>query len=275
MILESVPSLQPKFLNGKTFYEYNQLSLNTDRTSKGEAYAKFRDSTQHIYNIPPALMGHQNFINQTVLNDAVPFIDATHRQNMKAFNMGMPVHTSSSHYPTFTHYNSNVTTINPKFQNAPGSEFSFMRPKDRIPAYLKDNGDIDINAMKNTMRPTNGTHYVDTTTIEPITEGLFASPINNFLAMPKNPQYPNKDVTISAFHNNNSKYGQFPSNEFISIIRNTLPVVNQTGFNTYAEAENARNQIAESVINYTSKTLVQDFIIVNSKNKYYILPALD
>lgn len=275
MVLESVPSLQPKFLNGETFYEYNQRSLNTDHTSKGEAYAKFRDSTQHVYSIPPALMGHQNFINQTVLNDAVPFVDATHRQNLKAFSTGMPAQTSSSPYPTFDTYNSNVTTVNPKFQNAMGSQFSFIRPKDRVPAYLKDNGDIDLNAMRNTMRPTNGIHFVDTPVVEPITEGLYASPMNNYLAMPKHPQFSDKDVTISVFHNNNSRYGQFPNNEFVSVIRNILPVVNEKGFNTYAEAEHARAQIAASAVNYSTQTLVKDFIIVNSKGKYYVLPPLD
>jgi len=275
MVLESVPSLQPKFLNGETFYEYNQPSLNTDHTSKGEAYAKFRDSTQHVYSIPPALMGHQNFINQTVLNDAVPFVDATHKQNLKAFSTGMPAQTSSSPYPTFDTYNRNVTTVNPKFQNAMGSQFSFIRPKDRVPAYLKDNGDIDLNAMENTMRPTNGIHFVDTPVVEPITEGLYASPMNNYLAMPKHPQFQDKDVTISVFHNNNSRYGQFPNNEFVSVIRNILPVVNKKGFNTYAEAENARAQIAASAVNYSTQTLVKDFIIVNSKGKHYVLPPFD
>lgn len=275
MVLESVPSLQPKFLNGETFYEFNQRSLNTDHTSKGEAYAKFRDSTQHIYSIPLALMGHQNFINQVVLNDAIPFVDATRRQNLKAFNTGMPVQTSSSRYPTFDTYNSNVTTVNPKFQNDWGSQFSFIRPKDRNPAYLKDSGDIDLNAMRNSMRPTNGIHFVDTSDVEPITEGLYASPINNYLAMPKHPQFPDKDVTISVFHNNNSRYGQFPSNEFVNVIRNILPVVNEKGFNTYAEAENARAQIAASAVNYNTKLLVKDFIVVNSKGKYYVVPSLD
>lgn len=275
MVLESVPSQQPKFLNGETFHEYNQRSLNTDHTSKGEAYAKFRDSTQHVYSIPPALMGHQHFINQTVLNDAVPFVDATHRQNLKAFNTGMPSQTSSSPYPTFDNYNSNVTTVTPKFQNAIGSQFSFIRPKDRVPAYLKDNGDIDLNAMRNSMRPTNGIHFVDTQVFEPIPDGLFPSPMNNYLAMPKHPHFPDKDVTISVFHNNNSRYGQFPSNDFVNVIRNILPVINQNGFNTYAEAENTRNQLAASVVNYSTQILIQDFIIAKSKGKYYVLPALD
>lgn len=275
MVLESVPSLQPKFLNGETFYEYNQRSLNTDHTPKGEAYAKFRDSTQHLYSIPPALMGHQSFINQTVLNDAVPFVDATHRQNLKAFNTGMPAQTSSSPYPTFNTYNSNVTTVNPRLQNALGSEFSFIRPKDRVPAYLKKNGDIDLNAMKNSMRPTNGRHFIDTPVVEPIPEGLYASPRTNYLAMPRHPQFPDKDVTISVFHNNNSRYGQFPNNEFVSVIRNILPVVNQNGFNTYTEAENARSHVVASAINDSTKKLVKDFIITKSKGKYYVLPELD
>ena len=275
MVLESVPSLQSKFLNGETFYEYNQPSLNTDHTSKGEAYAKFRDSTQHVYSIPSALMGHQHFINQTVLYDAVPFVDATHRQNLKAFNTGMPSQTSSSPYPTFNTYNSNVTTVNPKSQNAIGSQFSFIRPKDRVPAYLKDNGDIDLNAMRNTMRPTNGLHFVDTTVVEPIPDGLFPSPMTNYLAMPRHPQFPDKDVTISVFHNNNTRYGQFPSNDFVNVIQNILPVINQNGFNTYAEAENTKNQLAESVVNYNTQILIKDFIIAKSKGKYYVLPALD
>lgn len=136
MILELVKSQPPKYFNGEIFYEYNQPSLNTDHTSKGEAFAKFLDSTQQVYSIPPTLMGHQHFINQTVLNDAVPFVDATHRQNLKAFNTGMPSQTSSSPYPTFNTYNSNVTTVNPKFQNAIGSQFSFIRPKDQKTEYL-------------------------------------------------------------------------------------------------------------------------------------------
>ena len=275
MALESVPSRLPQFLNGETFYEYNQPSLNTDYTSKGEAYAKFRDSTQHVYSIPPALMGHQNFINQTVLNDAAPFIDATHKQNLKAFTTGMPTQTSSSPYPTFDTHNSNVTTVNPRFYNAIGSQFSFIRPKDRVPAYLNDNGDIDLNAMKNSMRPTNGVHFIDTPGVEPITEGLYPSQANNYLAMPRNPQHPDKDVTISVFHNNNSLYGQYPNPEFVNVIRNILPTVNQKGFNTYTDAVNARDQIVASVTNYSTQILVKDFIIVNPKGKYYVLPPFD
>lgn len=277
MFLESVPSLLPKFSNEKTFHEYNQSSRNTDYTSKGTAYAKFRDSVQLIYNnISPKLMEHQRFINQTVLNDAGPYVEATYQQNLKAFTTGMPSQTSSSPYPTFGTYDSNVTTVNPKFQNPMGSQFSFIRPKDRVPAYLKDNGDIDFNAMKNTMRQTNGLYFVDTPDVEPITEGLYASPMNNYLAMPKHPQFPDKDVTISVFHNNNSRYGQYPNNEFINIIRNILPVINEKGFNTYTEASNARAQMAASIVNNNSVSMiVEDFIIVNSKGKHYVLPALD
>lgn len=275
MVLDLVPSLQPKFKNGKTFYEYNQRSLNTDHTSKGEAHAKFRDSTQYLYPISPELMGNQYLITQTVLNDASPFIDATYMQNVNAFNMGRPAQTSSSPHPSFDTYSSNVTTVTPKFQNAIGSQFGFIRLKNRIPAYLKGNGDIDINAMKNSMRPTNGTHFVDTPNREPITDGLYASPMNNYLAMPKHPQFLNKDVTISVFHNNNSGYGQYPDPEFVSVIRNILPDVNKNGFNTYAEAEHARDQIVESAVNHSTQILVKDFIIVNSNGKYYILPALD
>ena len=129
--------------------------------------------------------------------------------------------------------------------------------------------------MRNTMRPTNGVHFVDTTVVEPIPDGLFSSPMNNYLAMPRHSQFPDKDVTISVFHNNNSRYGQFPSNDFVNIIQNILPVINQNGFNTYAEAENTRNQLAASVVNYSTQTLINDFIIVKSKGKYYLLPALD
>lgn len=275
MVLDLVPSLQPKFLNGEPFYEYNQRSLSTDNTSKGSAYAKFRDSTQNVYNISPALMGHQHLINQTVFNNAFPFVDATHRQNLQAFKLGMPTHTSSSPYPTFSTYNSNITTVNPKSQNASGSEFSFIRPKRRVPAYLKNNGDIDINSMKNTMRPTNGVAFVDTQTVEPITEGLFASPMNNYLAMPRHPQFPDKDVTISVVHNNNSKYGQYPSTEFVNVIRNILPNINYYGFNTYDDAERARNDIVQSVHHDSTQNLVKDFVIINSKGKYYLLPAFD
>lgn len=161
MVLDSVRSHQPTYSNGTPFYEYNQRSSNTDYTSNGEAYAKFLDSVQSLYSIRPELTGHQHLITQTVLNDAAPFVDATYRQNLKAFNTGMPSQTSSSPYPSFNTYNSNVNTVNPKFQNATGSQFSFVRQKDRVPAYVKDDGFIDLNAMKNTFRPTNGTHFVD------------------------------------------------------------------------------------------------------------------
>ena len=275
MVLESVPSLQPKFLNGETFYEFNQPSLNTDHTSKGEAYAKFRDSTQHIYDIPPALMGHQNFINRTVLEDALPFVESTHNQNMRAMNTGMPSHTSSSPYPTFTGYNSNVTTVNPKFQNAWGSQFSFVRPKDRVPAFLTDSGDINFDAMKNCMRPTNGVNYTDTVNIEPITTGLYGSPRNNYLSMPIHPKFPGQDVTISVFHNNNSVYAHYPNNNFVNVVRFLLPELNKNGFNTYEDAVRARMQLASSVPDDSTQILVNDFIIAKAKGKYYVLPAID
>lgn len=275
MVLESVRSLQPKFLNGETFYEFNQPSLNTDHTSKGEAFAKFRDSTQHVYGIPPSLMGHQNFINRTVLEDALPFVEATHAQNMKAMNTGMPLHTSSSLYPSFTSYNSNITTVNPKFQNAWGSQFSFVRPKDRVPAFLTGNGDINFDAMKNCLRSTNGSHYTDTATTEPITSGLYASPMNNYLSMPRHPNFPDKDVTISVFHNNNSRYAQYPNNGFIRVVRFLLPEINKNGFSTYEDAEKARSELASVVPDDSTQILVKDFIITKTKGKYYILPAFD
>lgn len=279
MVLESVRSLQPKFLNGETFYEFNQPSLNTDHTSKGEAYAKFRDSTQHIYGIPPSLMGYQNLINRTVLEDAQPFVEATHAQNMKAMNTGMPLYTSSSPYPSLTSYNSNITTVNPKLQNAWGSQFSFIRPKDRVPAFLTDNGDINFDAMKNCMRPTNGEHYTDTVNQEPITPGLYASPYNNYLSMPKHPNFPNKDVTISVFHNNNSRYAHYPNNEFIKVIRFLLPEINKNGFSTFEDAEKARSELASTFpsgfTDCSTQILIKDFIITKTKGKYYILPALD
>jgi len=275
MVLDSVPSLQPRFLDGRIFHEYNQRSLNTDHTSQGQAYAKFRDSTQRVYSIPPALMGHQTYINQTVLNDAAPFVEATHNQNVKAFTEGMPTHTSSSPYPTFDSYNSNVTTITPKFQNAIGSQFSFLRPKDRVPAYLNSDGSINIQAMKNTMRPTNGTHFTDTVNMEPITPGLFASASNNYLSMPIHPQFPHKDVTIPVFHNNNSRYAQLPNNEFVGVIRKILPQINQQGFSTHTEAEQTKNKISANCINDSVQVLVKDFIVVKSNGRFYLLPALD
>lgn len=279
MVLESVRSLQPTFLNGEIFYEFNQPSLNTDHTSKGEAYAKFRDSTQHVYDIPPSLMGHQNFINRTVLEDALPFVEATHNQNMKAMNTGMPLQTTSSPYPTFTSYNSNVTTVNPKLQNSLGSQFSFIRPKDRVPAFLTDHGDINFDAMKNCMRPTNGIYYTDTVNKEPITSGLYASRSNNYLSMPKHPSFPNKDVTISVFHNNNSRYGQYPNNEFIRVVRVILPEINKNGFTKYEDASKARAELASifasGFADSSTEILIKDFIITKTKGKYYILPALD
>lgn len=275
MVLESVPSRQPKFLNGETFYEYNQRSLNTDHTSKGEAYAKFRDSVQSLYSIQPELMGHQRFITDTVLNDAGPFVYATHKQNQKAFKIGRPSQTSSSHHASYSNYDSNYTTVNPKLQNAIGSHTSFVRHKDKVPAYVKEDGDIDLIAMKNTFRPTNGKYFVDTQIPEQIPDGLYASAKNNYLAMPKHTQFPDRDVTIPVYHNNNSQYGQYPSPEFISVIRNTLPVVNERGFNTHAEAEHARDLIAARAQTHSTQILVKDFITVNSKGTYYVLPALD
>jgi hypothetical protein len=275
MVLESVLSQQPKFLNGKTFYEYNQPSLSTDYTSKGEAYAKFLDSTQSVYSIPSALMDNQNLINQIVLYDAVPFVNATHKNNLQAFYTGMPAQTSSSPNSTFTNYNSKINTVDVRSQNAPGSQYSFIRSKDKVPAYLKRNGDIDLNAMKNSLRPTDGKKFVDTPVFEPISDGLFASPKNNYLAMPKHPYYLDQDVTISVYHSNNSKYMQYPNTEFVNIIQNILPNVNNNGFNTYVEAENVRNQIATRVQTPSAQILIKDFIIVNSKGKYYILPAFD
>ena len=275
MVLELVKSKPPTYTNGTIFHEFNQRSSNTDYTSKGEAYSKFIDSASNIYSIPRSLIGYQNLINKTVLNNPRPFVDATYEQNLKAFNTGRPTETSSSPCPTFSFYNSNITTVIPQFQNAVGSEFNYIRPKNRHAAYVKDNGDIDTNAMRNSMRSTNGSHYTDTQDMEPITEGLYASSKNNYLSMPTHPKYPDKDVTIATLHNNNSRYGQYPDNDFVNVIRYILPNLNKNGFKTYAEAENARDQIAASAINYSTQTLVKDFIIVKSKNKHYLLPAFD
>lgn len=93
--------------------------------------------------------------------------------------------------------------------------------------------------------------------------------------MPRNPQFSDKDATISVYHNNNSQYGQYPSPEFISVIRHILPIVNKNGFKTYAEAEHARDLIAARAQTHSTQILVKDFMIVNSKGKYYVLPALD
>lgn len=275
MVLDSVPSLQPKYLNGETFSEYGQPSMYTDYTSKGEAYAKFRDSTQTLYGIPPSLMGHQNFINRSVLMDPDKFIDATHKQNMEVFKAGMPALSSSSIYPSFTFYNSDSTTVQPKAQNALGSRFSFIRPKKRVPAYLKSNGQIDLDAMKNSLRPTNGVHFTDTTSMESIPEGLYGSVMNNYLSMPRHPEFPDKDVTIYTFHNNNSTFGHYPNTEFVKVIRQVLPSVNESGFKTQEEADKMREKIAASCVNESTRTLVKDFITVKSNDKYFILPAFD
>lgn len=129
--------------------------------------------------------------------------------------------------------------------------------------------------MRNSMRQTNGTRFVDTTVVEPITDGLFASPTYNYLAMPIHPQYPDKDVTIPVYHNNNSRHGQFPDTEYIRVVRNILPDVNEKGFNTHAEAEHVQAQIAAQAQTHSTETLVKDCIIVNSNDRYYILPAFD
>ena len=97
-------------------------------------------------------MSHETYINLRVLEDALPFVEATHAHNVRAMKNGMPSHTSSSMYPTFTGYNSNFTTVNPKNENALDSQFSFIRPKTRIPAFLTDNKDINFDAMKNCMK---------------------------------------------------------------------------------------------------------------------------
>lgn len=125
MLLESVPNQPPKYCNGEPFHEYNQPSLYTDYISKGQAHAKFSDSVRQLYSIPPALMGHERLITQTVLTNPGPFVEATYRHNLKALNTGRPSQASSSPHPTY----SNFTTVNSSSQNAIGSQFSFIRSK--------------------------------------------------------------------------------------------------------------------------------------------------
>lgn len=271
--LESIPSKPPTYSNGKIFYEYNQPSLNTDYTSSGEAYSKFRDSTYNIYNIPPNLMSSQNYINQTVLNNSLPYVAATYNNNNNAFASGLPLMTSSSSYPTYTSYNSSLVTVAPKLENSIGSQFSFIRPKKSNVAFINTDGSIDLTAMKNTFRPTNGVHFTDTPIIEPITPGLYASPKNNYLSMPINPNYPNTDASILVYHNNNSVYGDYPSNEYVKIIRNILPVINKNGFVSIHAAETAKKELINYCSLESSKTLVNDFTIVENNGKFYLLPV--
>jgi hypothetical protein len=273
--LESVPTKLPTYTNGKTFYEYNQPALSTDYTSAGEQYAKFRDSTNHLYNVPRNLMSYQYFINNHVLYNPNPFLKATNNHNVESFMKGVPLESSSTPYPTYSFYSSDLTTVNPRLQNAPGSKFSFIRPKEKNAAFLNNDGSVNFTAMKNTFRPTNGVNYTDTLVYEPISDGLYASPIHNYLSMPINPFFPNKDASIAVYHNNNSEYGTYPSNEYVKVVRHVLPEINKNGFNTIEEANKAKHYIISISEHVSTKTLVNDYIVVKHNDKYYLLPSFD
>lgn len=265
-----LPHKTPTYSNGTPFYGYSYAG--TDYTSAGEAYAKFIDSAQKVYSFPQELMGNQYIINQTVFNNAEPIVSATYEKNREVHLLGKPLQTSSSPLATFSNYNSNLNSVKPQNQNPMGCRHNFIRSKDRVPAYVK-NGQVDINAMKNTFRPTNGEYFIDTLRMELITEGLYGSPRHNYIAMPRHPKYPDKDVTIQLFHNYNTNSANFPSSEIVYIIRNILPKINQQGYNTYDDAVRARTMIAQSAKQHSTQILVEDFIIVQLGDKYYILPS--
>lgn len=261
----------PTYSNGNIFYNYNQYAV-TDHTSAGEAHVKFMDTAQNVYSIPPEQRCNQYLINQNVLNNAEPIVRATYELNQAVHQFGEPLKTSSSYHATFSNYNSNLTSVKSQNQYPIGCQSNFIRSKDRVPAYVK-NGQVDIDAMKNTFRATNGKYFIDTPRMEPITEGLYGSPRHNYYSMPRNPKYLDKDVTIQVFHNYNSNSANFPSSEFVDVIRNILPKINQQGFNTYDDAVRARTMIAQSAKQHSTQILVEDFIIVLLNNKYYVLPS--
>lgn len=276
LTLDSIPSKLPTFGDETAFLEYNQPHRSTDHTSKGEAYAKFLNAVKTIYSIPSELITNQNVINQTVLNNATPYNDATRRHNLDSFYTGQSSQTSSSPYPSYDSYNSKWTTVEPIQQNPIGSRFSFIRPKQKVPAYIND-GTINIYAMKNTFRPTNGKYFTDTPQPERIPDGLYASSMTHGLSMPRHPNYPDKDISISVFHHNaNAITGQYPSTEFVHVIRKILPKVNEQGFTTHDEARDTRTRIASGATNPSTQILVEDFVIVKLNNdRFYIVPSFN
>ena len=273
-LLQSL-NVQPKFKNGTPFYEYNQHSRHTDFTSAGQANAKFKESVVGLYDLERCLMANDNYIRDTVTSDSSPFEKSRHLVNDLAFLVGKPERTTSSLLPSFSEYDSNITTVNTLNQNPTGFHTSYIRTKKRVPAYVQ-NGKVNIQALKDSFKETKNGKITCEVPMRPIPFGLYVSPHNNNILMPIHPEYPDKDVSISVFHNNNSATGQFPSNEFAFIVRTVLPNVNSIGFMTAEQAKKFQDRLVQTARLTSSKILVADFVIAKLDNqRFYVLPAFD
>lgn len=272
-MLENIPSQIPTFKNGKPFLEYNQFSGFTDYTSAGEAGNKMRESVKVINNIPPALVTNQNIIREGLLSNGINYATITNNLNSQYFTDGLPRLTSSSIYSSLDSYDSSNTSLY-LAHNAPGSNYAFLQPKVLNPAYVV-NGKINLQAMKDTFRPTiNNTYFADTSVPTLITDGLIPSTKHGGIAMPIDYKTMTQN-TIQIFHDVNTNGTTFPSSDYVNIIRNLLPKVNDGNYSK-EELFNIKKELSNSYsINESTKVLVDDLVIIQLNGKFYLLPNIN
>jgi hypothetical protein len=268
--MESVPSKLPTFKDGTPFYSYGSTNVFTDYTSKGEAFNKYRESAKRIYNIPTQLIGNHVLVNNIVMNDVEPYIANMNHTNAGVFKHGLNGMASSSMIPSYTYINKD-TNINPFYNFPTGSKSGFLRPRLKTPVFVKDSK-VNLEAIKNCFRPTyNNVQFSDVAHFEPITDGLYASPHSNGLAMPINYENPGSDM--SYFANNNSRIGEYPNTETINFVQKVLYELNLKGFSSENEAIMVRDTLSARAYNMSTSMFIKSLDPYFIEGKYYLLPS--
>lgn len=263
--MESVPSKLPTFRDGTPFHSYGNANVFTDYTSKGEAFNKYRESVKKLYNVPTQLMGNHGLVNNIVMNDSKPYVEATNQTNATVFKYGLNGMASSSIFPSYTHI-SGSTLLNPN-----NKKLTFLYPNKKVPVFVKDSK-VNLDAMKNCFRPTyNNNQFSDVTHFEPITDGLYASPRSNGIAMPINYENPGSDMSYLA--NNNDIIGGHPNTEIVNFVQNVLYDLNSKGFSSKNEAIMVRDTLSAHSYNMSTSFFIKSMEPFLLEGKYYLLPS--
>lgn len=244
-----------------------------DYTSSGIQQLKLKESLKNEYNISPDCMSNTSLINTVLQNNGMDFLAKSRNVNNSGISNGYTG--TSSLIPTISSYNSSNSILNSINSNSPGSQDAFAKPKNRMPAYLNSDGTIDIQAMKNTGRPTksiNGkTYFADTPNNEELPDTLFASPGHNYAAMPKNPNSNNTDSTISILPGNNNIIGQSIPSDIRSIINNDL--ANNNGFASLRKTVVFKNLLQSKTTTLSGQNFVNSLNINSINGLYHLLPS--
>jgi hypothetical protein len=266
-------STVPTTTSGQKIPFLHSYAAYSDYSSSGIQQLKLKESLKNEYNISPDCMSNTSLINTVLQNNAMDFLTKSRNVNNNGISNGYTG--TSSLIPSISSYNSSNLTINSLNSNSPGSQDEFARPKNRMPAYLNSDGTIDIQAMKNTGRPTkniNGkTYFADTPNNEELPNTLFASPGHNYAAMPKNPNGNNTDSTISILPGNNSIIGQSIPSDIRSIINNDL--VNNNGFTSLRKTVLFKNLLQSKTTTLSGQNFVNSLNINSINGGYYLLPS--